>query len=144
MELIIILLVIVFLIGTIGLVVPSKSSREISHLRMEALKLGLKITPSSFGNLSFKNKDLSLISYQVRNSTNLRDAHFIRDKDDLILYSPLKLKYSDGFNEINNKLRNLPSCLHEIVFSRSSVAFLWNEKAGIEELRKILININIF
>ena len=144
MELTIILLVIVFLIGTIGLVVPSKSSREISHLRMEALKLGLKITPSSFGNLSFKNKDLSLISYQVRNSTNLRDAHFIRDKDDLILYSPLKLKYSDGFNEIDSKLRNLPSCLHEIVFSRSSVAFLWNEKAGIEELRKILSVINIF
>ena len=111
---------------------------------MEASKLGFKITPSSFGNLSFKNKDLSLISYQVRNSTNLRDAHFIRDKDDLILYSPLKLKYSDGFNEINNKLRNLPSCLHEIVFSRSSVAFLWNEKAGIEELRKILSVINIF
>ena len=144
MELTIILLVIVFLIGTIGLAVPSKSSREISHLRMEALKLGLKITPSSFGNLSFKNKDLSLISYQVRNSTNLRDAHFIRDKDDLILYSPLKLKYSDGFNEIDSKLRNLPSCLHEIVFSRSSVAFLWNEKAGIEELRKILSVINIF
>ena len=144
MELIIILLVIVFLIGTIGLVVPSKSSREISYLRMEALKLGLKITPSSFGNLSFKNKDLSLISYQLRNSTNLRDAHFIRDKDDLILYSPLKLKYSDGFNEIDSKLRNLPSCLHEIVFSRSSVAFLWNEKAGIEELRKILSVINIF
>lgn len=144
MELIIILLVIVFLIGTIGLAVPSKSSREISHLRMEASKLGFKITPSSFGNLSFKNKDLSLISYQVRNSTNLRDAHFIRDKDDLILYSPLKLKYSDGFNEIDSKLRNLPSCLHEIVFSRSSVAFLWNEKAGIEELRKILSVINIF
>ena len=144
MELTIILLVIVFLIGTIGLAVPSKSSREISHLRMEASKLGFKITPSSFGNLSFKNKDLSLISYQVRNSTNLIDAHFIRDKDDLILYSPLKLKYSDGFNEIDSKLRNLPSCLHEIVFSRSSVAFLWNEKAGIEELRKILSVINIF
>jgi hypothetical protein len=111
---------------------------------MEASKLGFKITPSSFGNLSFKNKDLSLISYQVRNSTNLIDAHFIRDKDDLILYSPLKLKYSDGFNEIDSKLRNLPSCLHEIVFSRSSVAFLWNEKAGIEELRKILSVINIF
>ena len=144
MELIIILLVIVFLIGTIGLVVPSKSSREISHLRMEALKLGLKITPSSFGNLSFKNKDLSLISYQVRNSTNLRDAHFIRDKDDLILYSPLKLKYSEEYDEINNKLKEVSNFVHEVIFSNASIAFLWEEKAGIEELNKIRKSLEFF
>ena len=133
-----------FLIGTIGRVVPSKSSREISHLRMEALKLGLKITPSSFGNLSFKNKDLSLISYQVRNSTNLRDAHFIRDKDDLILYSPLKLKYSKEYDEINNKLKEVSNFVHEVIFSNASIAFLWEEKAGIEELNKIRKSLEFF
>ena len=100
--------------------------------------------PISKINQLFKNKELNNMIYKIKNTSNLKEAHFLRDKDELILYSPLKLKYSDGFNEINNKLRNLPSCLHEIVFSRSSVAFLWNEKAGIEELRKILSVINIF
>ena len=144
MELIVILLVIVFLIGTIGLAVPSKSSREISHLRMEASKLGFKITPSSFGNLSFKNKDLSLISYQVRNPTNLIDAHFIRDKDDLILYSPLKLKYTKEYDEINNKLKDVSNFVHEIIFSNGSIAFLWEERAGIEELNKIRKSLEFF
>ena len=95
MELIIVFIVLFFLIGTVGIALPSKSSKKISSLRMEASRTGFKITSSSFGNLSFKNKDLSLVNYQIKNTTNLKEAHFIRDKDDLILYSPLKLKYSD-------------------------------------------------
>ena len=47
MELIIIFVVITFLIGTISLAVPSKSSRKISNLRMEASRLGFKIIPSN-------------------------------------------------------------------------------------------------
>ena len=42
MELLIIFVVISFLIGTIGFALPSKSSKEISELRLNASRLGLK------------------------------------------------------------------------------------------------------
>ena len=111
---------------------------------MEASRTGFKITSSSFGNLSFKNKDLSLVNYQIKNTTNLKEAHFIRDKDDLILYSPLKLKYSEEYDEINNKLKEVSNFVHEVIFSNASIAFLWEEKAGIEELNKIRKSLEFF
>ena len=46
MELFIIFVVVSFLIGTISFALPSKSSKKISELRMNASRLGLKITPS--------------------------------------------------------------------------------------------------
>jgi hypothetical protein len=144
MELIIVFVVIVFLIGTVSLAVPSKSSRNIANLRMEASRLGFKVSSSRYGNLSFKNKDFSLMSYQLKNTTNLKDAHFIRDKDDLILYSPLKLKYSDEYEGVNDRLQKISFCIHEIIFSNTSIAFLWNEKEGLEELKKILDAIEDF
>ena len=144
MELIIIFVVIAFLIGTVSLAVPSKSSREIASLRLEASRLGLKVTSSRYGKLSFKNTDFSLMSYQIKNTSNLKDAHFIRDKDDLILYSPLKLKYSDGYDGVNDKLKKISFCIHEIIFSNSSIAFLWSEKEGLEELKKILSALESF
>ena len=137
MELIIIFVVITFLIGTISLAVPSKSSRKISNLRMEASKLGFKIIPSNLSTLSFKNKDFSLVCYQFKNETNIKEAHFIRDKDELILYSPLKLKYSDDYNEIQNGLQNLSPFVLEIIFSNSSISFIWKENEGLDELIKI-------
>ena len=144
MELIIVFIVLFFLIGTVGIALPSKSSKKISSLRMEASRTGFKITSSSFGNLSFKNKDLSLVNYQIKNTTNLKEAHFIRDKDDLILYSPLKLKYSKEYDEINNKLKEVSNFVHEVIFSKASIAFLWEEKAGIEELNKIRKSLEFF
>ena len=103
MELLIIFVVISFLIGTISFALPSKSSKEISELRLNASRLGLKIIPSNIGKNSFKNRDVNLMIYSFKNETNLKEAHFIRDKDELILYSPLKLKYSDGYDEIKSK-----------------------------------------
>ena len=138
MELIIIFIIVAFLIGTVSLAVPSKSSRNIASLRMEASRLGIKVSSSRYGNLSFKNKDFSLMSYQIKNTSNLKDAHFIRDKEDLILYSPLKLKYSDGYDGVNDKLKKISFCIREIIFSNSSIAFLWSEKEGLDELKKIL------
>ncbi|NCW10540.1 MAG: hypothetical protein EBW43_00765 [Proteobacteria bacterium] len=122
MELLIIFVVISFLIGTIGFALPSKSSKKISELRLNASRLGLKI----------------------KNETNLKEAHFIRDKDELILYSPLKLKYSDEYDEIKSKLSSLSSNVLEIIFSNSVVAFIWREKAGITELEKILNLLKVF
>ena len=137
MELIIILTVIIFLIGTVSIALPSKSTREISNLRLEASKLGFKIISSKLSTQSFKNKDFSLVCYQLKNETNIKEAHFIRDKDDLILYSPLKLKYSDGYDEMKVKLNKFSLKVHEIIYSKTLIAFLWEEKSGLEELKNI-------
>ena len=144
MEFLIILVVLSFLIGTISFALPSKSSREISELRMNASKMGFKISPSNIGQNSFKNKDVNLMIYSIKNETNLKEAHFIRDKDELILYSPLKLKYSDGYDEIKSKLNSLSPHVLEIMFSSSFIAFIWREKAGIDELEKILNLLKVF
>jgi hypothetical protein len=144
MEFLIILVVLSFLIGTISFALPSKSSREISELRMNASRMGFKISPSNIGQNSFKEKDVNLMIYSLKNETNLKEAHFIRDKDELILYSPLKLKYSDGYDEIKSKLNSLSPHVLEIMFSSSFVAFIWREKAGIEELEKILNLLKVF
>jgi hypothetical protein len=144
MEFLIILIVISFLIGTISFALPSKSSREISELRMNASRMGFKISSSNIGQNSFKNKDINLMIYSIKNETNLKEAHFIRDKDELILYSPLKLKYSDGYDEIKSKLNSLSPHVIEIMFSSSFIAFIWREKAGIDELEKILNLLKIF
>ena len=144
MEFLIILVVLSFLIGTISFALPSKSSREISELRMNASRMGFKISPSNIGQNSFKKKDVNLMIYSLKNETNLKEAHFIRDKDELILYSPLKLKYSDGYDEIKSKLNSLSPHVLEIMFSSSFVAFIWREKAGIDELEKILNLLKVF
>ena len=144
MEFLIILVVLSFLIGTISFALPSKSSREISELRMNASRMGFKISSSNIGQNSFKNKDINLMIYSLKNKTNLKEAHFIRDKDELILYSPLKLKYSDGYDEIKSKLNSLSPHVLEIMFSSSFIAFIWREKAGIDELEKILNLLKIF
>ena len=108
------------------------------------LELGLKIIPSNIGKNSFKNRDVNLMIYSLKNETNLKEAHFIRDKDELILYSPLKLKYSDEYDEIKSKLNSLSPNVLEIIFSNSVVAFIWREKAGIIELEKILNLLKVF
>ena len=144
MEFLIILVVLSFLIGTISFALPSKSSREISKLRMNASRMGFKISSSNIGQNSFKNKDVNLMIYSFKNETNLKEAHFIRDKDELILYSPLKLKYSDGYDEIKSKLNSLSPHVLEIMFSSSFIAFIWREKAGIDELEKILNLLKVF
>ncbi|MDB2535127.1 hypothetical protein OAW25_01675 [Gammaproteobacteria bacterium] len=137
MEIIVVITVMAFLIGTISFALPSKSSRKISTLRIEASKLGFKISSSSIGKNLFKNKELNNMIYKIKNTSNLKEAHFLRDKDELILYSPLKLKYSDDYNEIQNGLQNLSPFVLEIIFSNSSISFIWKENEGLDELIKI-------
>ena len=137
MEIIVVITVMAFLIGTISFALPSKSSRKISTLRIEASKLGFKISSSSIGKNLFKNKELNNMIYKIKNTSNLKEAHFLRDKDELILYSPLKLKYSDDYNEIQNGLHNLSPFVLEIIFSNSSISFIWKENEGLDELIKI-------
>ena len=132
------------LIGSVSIAMPSKSSRKVSKVRMEAKKLGCKISSTLYGENKFKNKTSIEVSYQIINETNLEDAHFIRDKDKLILYSPVKLKYSDNFDSLNAILNEMSDSIDEIIFTRTSISFLWKEKNGIEELKLVLAGLNKF
>ncbi len=138
MELLVILTAILLLVGSISVALPSKSSRKISKIRIEAKKLGFKITSTLYGKNSFKNKKSFNVFYQIKNSINLREGHFIRDKDELILYSPVKLKYSENFCSIKNELKGLTESVDEIIFTSSFISFLWKESDGIEVLKAIL------
>ncbi len=138
MEYIVFLVAIIFLIGSISIALPSKSSRKISKVRLEAKLLGCKIISILYGNTKFKNNNSLDVSYQIKNNTNLKEGHFIRDKDILILYSPVKLKYSDKFHDINKVLQNMSLSLEEIIFNNVSISFLWKETSGTEELKLIL------
>ena len=137
MELLVILTAILLLVGSISVALPSKSSRKISKIRIEAKKLGFKITSTLYGKNSFKNKKSFNVFYQIKNSVNLKEGHFIRDKDELILYSPVKLKYSENFYSIKNELKGLTESIDEIIFTSSFISFLWKESDGIEVLKAI-------
>ena len=104
MEYIVFFTAILILVGSISLALPSKSSKKISKVRMEANLLGCKISSTLYGKNKFKNQHSITASYQIKNETNLNDAHFIRDKNQLILYSPVKLKYSENFDSLNKQL----------------------------------------
>ena len=137
MEYIVIILVVIFLIGSISFSMPSKKSKQIAQLRLDAVKLGFKISSLAYSNISFKSDDMSLASYQIKNLSNIKDAHFIRDKDEFILYSPSKLKYSNEYESLLLNIRSLPESVIEIIFSEALIVFLWNENLGVDELRRI-------
>ena len=100
MEYFVLILAILLLVGSISIAMPSKSSREISKIRMEAQMMGVKISSTIYGKNKFKNKNSNPVSYQIKHTTTFKEGHFIRDKTDLILYSPVKLKYVDNFESI--------------------------------------------
>ena len=137
MEYIVIILVVIFLIGSVSFSMPSKKSKQIAQLRLDAVKLGFKISSLAYSNISFKSDDMSLASYQIKNLSNIREAHFIRDKDEFILYSPSKLKYSNEYESLLLSIRSLPESVIEIIFSEALIVFLWNENLGVDELRRI-------
>ena len=82
-EILLITLVLVFLFGSISLAIPSKSSRKISKLRMNAKMLGCNVSSTIFGKNSFKNKKSFDVSYQIKNQTKYKDGQFFRDKGQL-------------------------------------------------------------
>ena len=109
--------------------------------------IGFKISSMLYGKNNFKNKHSHSVSYQIKNKSDLREGHFIRDKNNLILYSPVKLKFSDNFQIIEKKLKNLSESIDEIIFTESYVYFLWKELDGLEELKDIneaLTNLKFF
>ena len=138
MEYFVLILAILLLVGSISIAMPSKSSREISKIRMEAKMMGVKIASTIYGKNKFKNNNSNSVSYQIKNETLLKEGHFIRDKTNLILYSPVKLKYIDNFESIEKHLNNLSESIEEIIFTDSFVFFLWKELDGLKELNNIL------
>ena len=133
---IIIGLVILFLVGSINLVIPTKKTRMLSDLRLKARKKGFQIS-SLTSKQKFVTKNLKFVCYTLKNITNLKNAHYIYKESSLALYDPIKLKYEDNFEEIEKKISNLPESILEIIFNDSYISFLWNENLGIDELEKI-------
>ena len=133
---IIIGLVILFLVGSINLVIPTKQTRMLSDLRLKARKKGFQIS-SLTSKQKFVTKNLKFVCYNFKNISNLKNAHYIYKESSLALYDPIKLKYEDNFEEIEKKISNLPDSILEIIFNDSYISFLWNENLGIDELDKI-------
>ena len=133
---IIILLVILFLVGSINLVIPTKKTRMLSHLRLLARKKGFQIA-SLTSKQKFVSKNLNFVCYSIKNMSNLKNAHYVLKESSLSLYDPIKLKFDDNFEEIENKISNLPGSILEIIFNDSYISFLWNENLCIDELEKI-------
>ena len=138
MEYLVILLAVLVLAGSISIAIPSKASRKISKLRIEAKILGCKILSTFYGENKFKNNNSNSVIYQIKNLTDIKEAHFIRDNDQLILYSPVKLKFSDNFELFNKEINEVSDSIEEIIFSNASISFLWKELKGLEELEMIL------
>ena len=130
-------LVVIFFIGSASFLIPSRRTKHIAQLRLDAVKLGFKISSLAYSNVSFKSDDIKLASYQIKNSSNIKEAHFIKDKNEFILYSPSRLKYSEEYESLLMSIRSLPESIIEIIFSKAVMVFLWDENLGIEELRRI-------
>ena len=135
-DYIIILLVILFLVGSVNLVIPTKKTRMLSNLRLLARKKGFQIS-SLTSEQKFVSKNLKLVCYSIKNMSNLKNAHYVIEESSLSLYDPIKLKFEDNFEEIEKKISNLPDSILEIIFNDSYISFLWNESLGIDELEKI-------
>jgi len=141
-EIFVFVIAIIFLVGSISLALPSKSSKEKSKVRMQAKILGCKISSTLYGKNTFKNANSIDVSYQIKNKSSVREGHFIRDKQQFILYSPVQLKYENGFEQMILNLNNISPHLDEIIFSKANISFLWDEKKGISNLEQILERIN--
>ena len=142
MELIISLLVILFLVGSIGFLRPSKKMKFLAELRLSALKLGFKIDTSNDIKGMFKNDQFDFVSYQLRNTTFIKKGQFVREGDTMNLYDPVSLKFDQNFLKIEEKINQLPQSVLEIIFFESNIAILWDEKLGFNELKKIHHSIN--
>ena len=141
-EYLVFFLALLFLIGSVSLAIPSKKSQKISKLRMEARKLGANITSALYGSNDFKNYKKGEVYYQIKNKSELKEAHYVRDKGKLLLYSPVKFKYSDRFVNTNLQIEKISESINEIIFTEKSIKFIWNEIDDFSELKLIIDKLN--
>ena len=137
MENFIIVFVIIFLIGAISFLKPSKKMKTLSRVRMEAAKEGFKIGSTNQLRTKFKNWNPQVAIYQLKNLSNYKNLHYIKVKNKLELYGPISIKYEKNFEIIDEKVSKLPTSILEIIFYQSNIAIVWDEMLGTDELLKI-------
>jgi len=137
MESLITIFIILFLIGAIGFLKPSKKMKSLSRIRMSAAKEGFKIGSTNELRKKFKNWNPQVAIYQIKNSSEFKNLHYLRIENKLELYEPISFKYEKKFQMIEEKIYKLPPSVLEIIFYQSNIAIVWNEMHGIEELLKI-------
>ena len=137
MENFIIVFVIIFLIGAISFLKPSKKMKILSRVRMQAAKEGFKIGSTDQLRKKFKNWNPQVAIYQLKNLTDYKNLHYIKVKNKLELYGPISIKYEKSFEIIDEKISKLPSSILEIIFYQSNIAIVWDEMLGTDELLKI-------
>ena len=137
MESFIIVFVIIFLIGAISFLKPSKQMKALSQVRMVAAKEGFKIGSTNQLRKKFKNWNPQVAIYQFKNLSEYKNLHYIKIEKTLQLYDPIAIKYEKNFEIIEEKISKLPSSILEIIFYQSNIAIVWNEMLGTEELLKI-------
>jgi len=137
MELLISVSIIFFLIGVIGFLKPTKKMKALSQIRMAAAKEGFKIGSTNDLRKKFKNWSPQVAIYQIKNTSEHKNLHYLRIENKLKLYEPISFKYEEKFQMIEEKISKLPSSVLEIIFYQSNIAIVWNEMLGIEELLKI-------
>ena len=137
MENFIIVFVIIFLIGAISFLKPSKKMKTLSRVRMQAAKEGFKIGSTDQLRKKFKNWNPQVAIYQLKNLTDYKNLHYIKVENKLELYGPISIKYEKNFEIIDEKVSKLPTSILEIIFYQSNIAIVWDEMLGIDELLKI-------
>ena len=137
MENFIIVFVIIFLIGAISFLKPSKKMKTLSRVRMQAAKEGFKIGATDQLRKKFKNWNPQVAIYQLKNLSDYKNLHYIKVENKLELYSPISIKYEKNFEIIDEKVSKLPTSILEIIFYQSNIAIVWDEMLGTDELLKI-------
>ena len=137
MELLISLFVILFLVGAISFLKPSKKMKVLSQVRMSAAKEGFKIGSTNELRNKFKNWSPQVAIYQIKNTSDHKNLHYLKIKNELKLYEPISFKYEKQFQIVEEKISKLQSSVLEIIFYQSNIAIVWNEMLGIKELLKI-------
>ena len=137
MESLIVIFVIIFLIGAISFLKPSKKMKTLSRIRMEAAKEGFKIGSTIQLRTKFKNWNPHVAIYQLKNLSDYKNLHYIKVKNKLELYGPISIKYEKNFEIIDEKISKLPTSILEIIFYQSNIAIVWDEMLGTDELLKI-------
>ena len=137
MELFISLFVILFLVSEISFLKPSKKMKALSEVRMSAAKEGFKIGSTNELRKKFKNWSPQVAIYQIKNSSNHKNLHYLKIENKLKLYEPISFKYDNQFQIVEEKISQLPSSVLEIIFYQSNIAIVWNEMLGIRELLEI-------
>ena len=137
MENFIIVFVIIFLIGAISFLKPSKKMKTLSRVRMQAAKEGFKIGSTDQLRKKFKNWNPQVAIYQLKNLTDYKNLHYTRVENKLELYGPISIKYEKNFEIIDEKVSKLPTSILEIIFYQSNIAIVWDEMLGTDELLKI-------